>query len=176
MSTSVSDVTDTIRVVDFAAELEFTFEDLRRYSGPRSVGGLAHAFKVMQRVLPLLTDGGPPERREISVRTAHPGPGVRDGVEMVTRAVTEGRFHHDPGFERTDAGEKMAWWVFEFTYRGRIVTAHTRDEFVPAELMRLAKSRFDFTDAEREQFLAEIRKMSKLVLSARADDIYDIVD
>ena len=169
-------VTDTIEVVDYASRLQFTFADLRRYSGPRSVGGLAHSFRVMQRVFPLLAPDGPPERREIHVRTAHPGPGVRDGIEFVTRAVVEDRFRYDPEFARTDGGERMAWWVFEFTYRDKIVTAHAREEFVPEALMHFALLGRKATPEERERFLAEIQKMSALVLAAQPEEIYEIVE
>jgi hypothetical protein len=169
-------VTDTIEVVDFDSQLQFTFDDLRRYCGPRSNGGLAHSFRVMQRVFPLLSPDGPPERREIHVRTAHPGPGVRDGIEFVTRAVTEDRFRHDPQFVRTDGGERMSWWVFEFSYRGNTVTAHARQEFVPEDLVHLATLGRKATPDERERLLAAIQKMAKLVLSARPEDIYDIVE
>lgn len=168
-------MSEIIEVVDFGEPLQFTFDDLRRYSGPRSVGGLAHVFKAIQRALPQLSPHEPPQRREIHVRTAHPGPGVRDGVEMVTRAVTEGRFHHDRTMARTDAGDRMAWWVFEFTYRDATVVLHAREEFVPAELMRLARLGPPAIEAEREQFRAEIRKMAQLVLPRSPAEIYDIV-
>ncbi|MFH5230535.1 hypothetical protein [Antrihabitans spumae] len=169
-------MSDTLDVVDFGSRLQFTFGDLRLYSGPRSIGGLAHSFRVMQRVFPLLSPDGPPERREIRVRTAHPGPGVRDGIEFVTRAVVEDRFRHDPQFARIDGGDRMAWWVFEFAYRDRIVTAHAREEFVPEDLMRFALLGRKAAADERGRFLAEIEKMSKLVLAARPDEIYDIVE
>ena len=169
-------MTDTIEVVDFATSLQFTFDDLRRYSGPRSVGGLAHSFRVMQRVFPLLSPDGPPARREIHVRTAHPGPGLRDGIELVTRAVIEDRFRYDPAFARTNGGERMSWWVFEFTYRDRVVTAHAREEFVPEALMHFALLGRKATPEERERLFAEIQKMSALVLAARPEEIYDVVD
>ena len=77
-----------LNLLDAGAPASFTFEDMLRYHGPGSPGGVAHAYKVLERALPLLAPDGPPERREIVVRTAFGGPGARDGFELVTRAVT----------------------------------------------------------------------------------------
>lgn len=77
--------------------LRFDFADLLRYHGPAFPGGVAHGFTALERALPLLAPDGVPERREVRLRTAFPGPGARDAVELVTRAVTEDRFTVDPG-------------------------------------------------------------------------------
>jgi hypothetical protein len=81
----VSLVAATIEVVDRGTPLAFTIEDLMRYHGPTSPGGVAHAFKVLERALPLL---GPCERRAVEVTTAFGGPTARDAFELVLRAIT----------------------------------------------------------------------------------------
>jgi hypothetical protein len=68
----------TISVLDGAELIEFAFADLMKYHGPGSPGGVAHAFKVMERAFALVAPGGPPQRRQITVRTAFRGPGARD--------------------------------------------------------------------------------------------------
>ncbi|MGH3545975.1 MAG: hypothetical protein ACRDPW_08635 [Mycobacteriales bacterium] len=82
----------TIEVADQGSTLAYTFEDLMRYHGPGSPGGVAQALKVMERVLPLLAPSGLAERREIEIVTAFAGPGARDAFDMATRAVSEGRY------------------------------------------------------------------------------------
>ncbi|MGH3529529.1 MAG: hypothetical protein ACRDQ6_19800, partial [Pseudonocardiaceae bacterium] len=62
-------MTSTIDVVDQGRLLRFGFDDLMRYHGPAFPGGVAHGFTVMARALPLLSPGGPPERRQIRVDT-----------------------------------------------------------------------------------------------------------
>ena len=52
-------------VLDRGARLEFGLDDLMRYHGPGSPGGVAHAYKVLELALPLL--GDPPERRDIDM-------------------------------------------------------------------------------------------------------------
>jgi len=86
----------TLDVVDKNQALSFSFADLMRHHGPVSPGGVAHAFKVMQRAFPLLEPAGPIERRAVGVATAFGGPGARDGFEAVTRAVTGERYVFDP--------------------------------------------------------------------------------
>src|SRR3954452_17602440 len=119
---------EEIAVLDGGSLLRFTFADLMRYHGPRSPGGVAHAFKVMQRAWPLLSPEGPPERREIALRTPFEGPGARDAFELVTRAVTGGRFVVDESLVRTDLGTAMERFVFRLDYRGRAVTVTVRED------------------------------------------------
>jgi hypothetical protein len=44
----------TIDVIDRGQPISFSFEDVLKYHGPGSPGGVAHAFKVLERALPLL--------------------------------------------------------------------------------------------------------------------------
>jgi hypothetical protein len=85
-----------IVVLEQGLELSFSFEDMLKYHGGGSPGGVAHAFKVLERALPLLDDSGAVERRAIHIATAFGGPGARDGLELVTRAVTDQRFTVTP--------------------------------------------------------------------------------
>src|SRR5207237_5789890 len=77
----------TLVVLDQGESISISFDDLVKYHGRSSVAGVAHAFKAMERALPLLSPGEPPERYEISVESGFPGGGARDAFEMVTRAV-----------------------------------------------------------------------------------------
>ena len=114
----------------------FTFEDMLRYHGPGSPGGVAHAYKVLERALPLLAPDAPAERREIIVRTAFGGPGARDGFELVTRAVTEGRFTVDPALARPERGRTLERFVFQLGYRERAVTLIARAGTCPTSSSR----------------------------------------
>ena len=68
-----------LTVLDDGRPITFTYEAMLDYSGPGSPGGVAHAFKVLERALPLLEPSGPPERRGLQIATAFAGPGARDG-------------------------------------------------------------------------------------------------
>src|SRR4051812_19676271 len=98
---------DTIEVADRGRRISYAFEDLLKYHGRGSPGGVAHAFKVLQRAPPLLASDDLYERREVFVEAAFGGPGVRDAFEMVTRAVTDERFRRDPALAWPERGWAM---------------------------------------------------------------------
>src|ERR1700750_1918094 len=132
------DIAAQLVVADRGRRLEFTFADLMPYHGPGSPGGVAHAFKVMERGLPMLGPAGPVERREVAVTTSFAGPGARDAFELVLRAVTGGRYEVDPALARPERGRALERFVFRLAYRDRAVTLAVRDGFVPDELIDLA--------------------------------------
>jgi hypothetical protein len=162
-----------ISVVDRGTPLSFSFRDLLRYHGPGSPGGVAHAFKVLERALPLLDANGTPERREITVRTAFGGPGARDGFELVTRAVTEGRYVIDPELARPDRGPTLERFVFVVGHRRAEVTLAVRDGFVPDELNELARTEVR-TTGQDERLAVLKREMARAVIACPADEVYDV--
>ena len=165
----------SIVVEDQGRSIAFSFEDMMRYHGPGSPGGVAHAFKVLERALPLLEPDGPPQRREISVHTAFGGPGARDAFELVTRAVTEDRYDVDLGLQRSDRGRALARFVFQLGYRRRTVTLIVREGYVSDEFIDLA--RMPDRTPEQETHLTELKQqMADRVMSATAADVYEVTD
>jgi hypothetical protein len=164
----------TISLIDQGCPVVFSFEDMMGYHGPGSPGGVAHAFKVLERALPLLVAGGPAERREITVRTAFGGPGARDGFELVTRAVTEGRYAVDPSLARPERGLALERFVFLLGYRDRTVTLTLREGYVTEEFIVLTR-REDRTPGD-ERLLARWKlEMAERVMAAPAAQVYTAV-
>jgi hypothetical protein len=167
-------MTRTLDVLDRGRLLAFSFDDLMKYHGPGSPGGVAQGFKVLERALPLLDPAGPCERREIHIRTAFGGPGARDAFELVTRAVTGDRFEIDMALARPERGRAMERFVFELTYRERTVTLSVRDGIVPDEFIALART--DPRTPEQEQRFAQLKEeMVAQVMPMPADEVYDAV-
>jgi hypothetical protein len=162
-----------IEVVDQGRVLEFSFEDLMRYHGPGSPGGVAHAFKVLELALPLLGPNGPCERREIVVGTAFGGPGARDAFELVTRAVTGDRFRVDPGLARPERGRTRERFVFRLGYRDTDVTLALREGFVTEEFVDLARTDERNTDQERRLDVLKL-EMAERVLAHPAGEVYEV--
>lgn len=164
---------DTIDIVERGHAISFSFDDLMRYHGPGSPGGVAHAFKVMQRALPLLDRGALLERREIYIRTAFGGPGARDGFELVTRAVTGDRYVIDPDLGRPGNGPTRERFVFELSYRGCSVTLALREGYITREFADLAfkKGSTAAEDARLEQLKGEL---AERVMAGRAADVYKV--
>jgi len=155
-----------LAVLDRGARLEFGFDDLMRYHGPGSPGGVAHAYKVLERALPLL--GDPPERLEVTVATAFGGPGARDGFELVLRAVTEGRYRVDAALARPDRGWTRERFVFRLACGARTVVLGVREGFVTEEFLTLARS-----DDPGPRLDELKREMAERVMSADAEAVYE---
>jgi hypothetical protein len=168
-------MTRTIDVLDWGRPLSCSFEDILKYHGFGSPGGVAHAFKVMERAWPELSPGGaPPERREITVVTAFGGPGARDAFEFVTRAVTGERYVVDAALARPERGRTLERFVFRLGYRERTVTLLLRDGYVADEFIELARR--DDRSAEDETRLSVLKQeMADRVMAAPAEHVYDSV-
>jgi len=165
-------VTSTVQVVDRGRAIAFSFEDLMRYHGPGSPGGVAHGFKVLERALPLLDPDAPCERREVVVETAFGGPGAHDAFEMVLRAVTGERFRVDDALARPERGRTLERFVFRLGYRERSVTLALREGFVSEEFIDLARAEDRTGDQERR--LDELkREMADLVMSRPPGEVYE---
>ena len=125
-------------------------------------GGVAHAFKVMERAWPLLgTGGAPPERREITVRTAFGGPGARDAFEFVTRAVTGERYVVDGSLARPEHGRARERFVFRLSCRDREVTLFLREGYVTDEFIDLART--DNRSAEEDARLSVLKREHRIL-------------
>lgn len=153
--------------------ITFSFEDMLKYHGPGSPGGVAHAFKVLKRALPLLGPSGSLERREITVQTAFGGPGARDAFELVTRAVTEGRYVVDTSLGRPERGRALERFVFRLGYRNRAVTLIAREGYVTDEFIVLARMENRTTEEDRRLSRLKL-EMADRVMSAPAVDVYDV--
>lgn len=166
-------MTSTLTVIDGGQKIEFSFADLMRYHGPGSPGGVAHAFKVLERAFAVLAPDEPPQRRELTVRTAFGGPGARDGIELVTRAVTQDRFTVDRALARPELGRERERFVFEIGYRDQSVTLVLREGFVPPEFIDLARA--DSRTAEQSARLDELKaEMAQLITASDAAEVYDV--
>ncbi len=165
--------TASLVVLDRGTRLTFAFADLMRYHGPGSPGGVALGFKALELALPLLGADGPPERREIAIRTAFGGPGARDAFELVTRAVTEDRYVVDPALERPERGRALERFVFALAHRGTEVTLLLREGFVDDEFVDLART--EGRSATEEARLDVLkRELSERVMARPAAEVYDL--
>ena len=167
--------TPSIAVQERGQTTTFTFDDMMRYHGPHSPGGVANAFKVLQRAFAVLSPDEPPQRRSVLIRTAFRGPGARDGFEAVTRAVTDGRFAVDRSLVRPDRGRLLEDFVFVVGIGEKTVTLLLRDGFVTEEFIDLARSQD--RSAAQERRLDELKiDLAQRVMGAPAEDVYDIAD
>ena len=163
-----------IVVLDNGRQLSFSFDEMLNYHGGSSPGGVAHAFKVLERSLPLLDPAGPVERREILIETAFGGPGARDAFELVTRAVSEQRFIVDPSLIRPEHGRARERFVFRLCYGGRAVMLTLRQGFVTDDFIDLTRRESRTSDQDK-RLTAMKADMAARVMSAAATDVYDVL-
>ena len=162
-----------LEVRDHGDLLRFTFDDLIRYSGRSSIGGVAHGFKVMEQALPLLGGGAAPDRVDISIESAFGGGGARDAFEMVTRAVTDGRFRFDADLAPEGPPSPMGQYFFQFSHRaGTVVQLTLRPGLVLDEFVDLAR-RGPANPAEEQRLATLKQQMADLLMSLPAAEVYD---
>jgi hypothetical protein len=166
-------VTETIEVRELGQTISFSFDDMMRYHGPGSPGGVAVAFKVLQRAIEVLSPDEAPQRRNLVVRTAFRGPGARDGFEAVTRAVTDGRYTVDRTLLRADRGRLLEDFVFEVGLGGSPVTLLLRDGFVTEEFIDLARTEAR-TDADELRLDTLKAQLAQRVMATPAADVYEL--
>jgi len=165
---------EAITLAERGREIRFTYDDMVRFHGHGSPGGVAHAFKLLQRALPLLDPAAPCERREIVIATAFGGPGARDAIELATRAVSGGRFELDPSLARPERGRTLERFVFRLGYRDRTVTLAARAGSVPDELIDLARVEHR-TPAQEERLDVVKRVAAEAALAMPASDVYEVL-
>jgi formylmethanofuran dehydrogenase subunit E len=163
----------TIVVVDRGRRITFSFADVLRYHGPASPGGAAIGFRALGCALGRLGAGGPCDRRAIVVETAFGGPGARDAIELVTRAVTGERFRLDPALARPDRGRVLERFVFRVGAGGPPVTLLLRDGFVTEEFLDLARAAT--RDADQDRRLTTLKQqLADRAMAATAGALFEV--
>ncbi|MGP9791235.1 hypothetical protein [Roseinatronobacter sp. NSM] len=164
---------DRISVTENGQEITFDFATLMAYHGGGFPGGVVHGLKAMQAGFAALGTG-PLPRRDIHVLTAFSGPGGRDAVECVTRALTDGRYHVDRALGGKDVNSDPPGpylWRFRLGPNEVEVTirpGHVLPEFVSLGAMQ---ARSEAQNARLDQLKHE---MAKRLLPLRADEIYQV--
>lgn len=164
----------TLVVLDQREPISISFDDLLKYHGRSSIGGLAHGFKVMERALPLLAGGRPPERYDITIETAFPGPGARDAFEMVTRAVTGDRYRVEEGLAGADDAPEApeGRYFFRVGHLGNVVDLTLRPGLIRDDFIPLVQ-KGDRNAADEERLIWMKEEMADRLMSLPADQVYD---
>lgn len=171
----MSDGEDVIRILDHGRELAIGFEDCVKYHGRTSIGGVALGFRLMQHALARLCPDAVPDRALVSVLTSFPGPGCRDAVEMVSRAVSRGAYRIDPDLDVPDAPEApFGRLYFEVGYGDRRLAVVPPHGVMDAEFLGLARrSRAGLTSPAEEQRWTSLKEaLARSILAARPDDLF----
>lgn len=154
-----TDQLTTLEIADCDQVLRFDYRQALDFHQGNSYWGCALAFRMLQRASTLLSGKQLWDRNRLQVVSGHPGPGVRDTLELVTGCVTGGRF-------RLQGGPREARCVGDMEYRWRLSDGTTElslqlaDGIVPPEFLQLL-DKIDRTPAsESDKALLEQHKQS----------------
>ena len=131
----------TLAYKDVDGPIEISFDDVKKYHGTRSLCGLTVGYTVLGAAWASLSDGEPLDRNDITVETAFGGPGARDAVEMVTRAVSREAFQlvgNKQPDENIAEAAKGAYW-YRITANGRAVELGLKQDILPKDFIRLRR-------------------------------------
>lgn len=169
----------SIRVAEGGDTLSFEFDDLVRYHGRRSICGLTVAYKVMEAAWEAVWIDVAPIRDSIVVQSGFPGPGARDGFEMVARAVTRGAYEvlADVRSGPLVAEAAKGAYFFRLSDDRHIVDLGLKPEVVPPDFVprRRKLARGEASSAEAAEFRALQLAFSEKLRSLAPGDAVNVI-
>jgi len=127
----------TVQIAEKGAVLSLDYSGARRSHKGDAWWGLAVGFRAMQVAGDMLSQSELWERDKLSVVCGHPGPGVRDAVNYVTRCVERNRFslyEELAGKTKCSRDMKYEWWLGN---EKSAIAIRLRPDFVPPQFYDL---------------------------------------
>lgn len=125
-----------LQILDGDEVLNLSYREALDFHGNDAWFGVAVAFRMLQAAGDLLSVDRLWDRDGLYVVSGHPGRGVRDCVQYVTRCVTHGRYSLPTDvFEgRCDSAMQFYWEIGDGM---RVASIVLRDDFIPAQFFEL---------------------------------------
>ncbi len=120
----------TLEILDDGRLERLDYDGLLHFHQGGAIWGATVAFRAMQRMGDYFSKVAVWDRRSLTVTSGHPGPGVRDAVEYVTRCVSRGRYRlTQPELDgQCHKDLQFTWWVDD---GARTVRVAVREGFIP---------------------------------------------
>lgn len=122
--------------------------------------GTAVGFRAMQAAASGLSRESLWSRDNLYIVSGHPGPGVLDAIDYVTRCVQRDRCAvvHDPDCQmKCNSNMKFEWWISDGE---RTAVVKLREDFVPIEFYELSDRLFTADEREDDRRLFDIFKVN----------------
>jgi len=165
-----------LKVMDREDVLLIAYEDMVKYHGRMNIGGVALAYKVLEYAFSRLSPHTPPRREMTEIFTAFPGSGVIDGFEMVTRAVTQGRFQLDEAYDepRALAGTSGRFY-FRVTYAGTPLALAPKAGLVPEAFLAMGRKikAGQATAEDKGRFQEMKESLAAALMGLKAEEVFD---
>lgn len=151
-----------------------TYEGAAAYHGHAALAMLALTYQGVRGALARLSPDGPAPRDRLSVVSGHPGPGVRDAIEFVTRATTRGAYQVDRSLPEARLNPYLdISYSFRITLGDRTVQAALRPGVLPDRFFELVGTPADRHTAEtRAEGAALRRSIAARVLQEEPEALY----
>lgn len=164
----------SIRVMGEEDPIDITFDAVTAYHGQSALAMLAVTFQAIKVALEKLSPQAPAKRADITIVSGHPGPGVRDSFEFVTRAVTRGAYTVDrslpasrlvPGFDIS--------YSFRVMLNGKTAEIALKPDALPERFFALNfnKSR---TEADNLEMSRLKKTIASEVMAKPADGLFTV--
>ncbi|MBP2634575.1 MAG: hypothetical protein H6Q72_482 [Firmicutes bacterium] len=170
-----------ICVKDHNNLLHISYDDIIKYHGRTFIAGAAMAYKLLELLSSILTDGIL-ERDKFHIILGVNGPGIIDGIEMVTRAKSRGALTinqeivrgKDAPLAADGAGGK---YYFVVTYADKRLTVWLQHGLIRQEFLDLATKTHDgtITSIENKRLQQLKEELATLLISRDASDLFHFV-
>lgn len=127
----------SIKVKDSAGIYEISYEQMQSFHGGDFYGGVALAYKICQGVSEL---SGMIDREDFVMFSAMHPPGVCDGIECVTRALSREHFVYKPSIAKDKNAPKAPCGAFyyEILHNKKKICLSLKDDLLPKGFTKLA--------------------------------------
>ena len=167
-------VSPAITVMGEEDLIDINFDAVAAYHGQGALAMLAVTFRALEVALKALSPDQPPKRSGITIVSGHPGPGVRDSFEFVTRAVTRGVYTVDRSLpDARLAPSADLSYSFRVTLDGKTAEIAVLPNALPERFFVLT-----FNPSRTAADEVEVRRLRKSiaadVLAASADKLFEL--
>ncbi len=170
-------MSDSIIVLHDSGEIAISYEELVKYHDKNHWGGVALAWKIIQLAAEKLNDGKALDRRLVRIRTGLNPPGLVDGFEYLTRAVTRQRLVVDASL---DQGPKSPFGSFSFVigYGKKRLAIQLKEGLLPDDFASLGRKCQAGMGSEEEKtrWTGIKHSLGEIIMGKEPQELFDMVE
>ncbi len=168
---------DSITVLHDSGEIAISYEELVKYHDKNHWGGVALAWKIIQLAAEILNEGKALDRSLVRIRTGLNPPGLVDGFEYLTRAVTRQRLVVDPSLNQ---GPKSPFGSFNFVigYGKKRLAIQLKEGLLPDDFATLGRKcqAGIGSDDEKSRWVAIKHNLGDVIMDKEPRELFDIME
>ncbi|PID55590.1 hypothetical protein CSB45_15255 [candidate division KSB3 bacterium] len=170
-------MSDTITVLHDSGEVAVSYDELVKYHDKNHWGGVALAWKIIQLAAEILNENKALDRNLVRIRTGLNPPGLVDGFEYLTRAVTRQRLVVDPSLNQ---GPKSPFGSFSFVigYGDKRLGLQLKEGLLPDDFATLGKKcqAGMGSEEEKSRWVGIKHSLGDVIMDKAPRELFDIVE